>query len=83
MQTYVCPLTEVNLTVEGSVVKRLRFIQKPTCKRCLKFAEYLVQAHSLFVEIMLMQTLCLPNEMFASLERKEKLFSIIFNGKKN
>ena len=66
MQTYVCPLTEVNLTVEGSVVKLLRFIQKPTCKRCLKFLGYLIQAIFQFVEIMLMQTFRLPNMMFAA-----------------
>ena len=46
-------------------MKLLRFIQKPTCKRCLKFLGYLIQAHSQFVEIMLMQTFRLPNIMFA------------------
>ncbi len=50
------PLTEVNLTVEGSVVKLLRFIQKPPCKRCLKFFEYLIQAVFQSEEIILMQT---------------------------
>ena len=43
---------------EGSVVKLLRFIQKPTCKRCLKFFEYLIQAVFQSAEIMLMQTSC-------------------------
>ena len=74
------PLTEVNLTVEGSVVKRLRFIQKPPCKRCLKFFEYLIQATSQSAEIVLMQTFRLPPPSIPPLKgegsvRKLLLFS--------
>ena len=43
----------------------IQFIQKPPCKRCLKFSGYLIQATFQSVERMLMQTLCLsPHPSF-------------------
>ena len=62
------PLT-LTLSLKGRGNYKLQFIQKPTCKRCLKFLGYLIQATFQSVEIMLMQTYVCPCLVFAPRSR--------------